>query len=253
MINPPGVASASRNGFAGKPAMSGLGRYYELDVTVTGTPEPSTGYLVNIKTIDAAAHASIVPAIGTACERRPEVEPAVLLPELIGGLADSLKPHSLDRVLWRLTPTYCVEIRMGSTDSVVIRQRFDFAAAHRLHVASLSDADNEATFGKCNNPNGHGHNYVLEPAVEVSAAAPMRLDQLERLVEEVILDRFDHTHLNKDTPEFGEAEGVNPSVEHISRVFFELLAPPVSEAGGRLVEMTVWETDRTSSTYCPPA
>jgi hypothetical protein len=59
--------------------------------------------------------------------------------------------------------------------AVIIRQKFDFAAAHRLHTPSLSEEENRRIFGKCNNPSGHGHNYQVEPAVEVeldASAAP---------------------------------------------------------------------------------
>jgi 6-pyruvoyltetrahydropterin/6-carboxytetrahydropterin synthase len=85
-----------------------------------------------------------------------------------------------------------------------------------------------------------------------SAEAPFTLDTLERLAEDRIIRRFDHKNFNIDTPEFGGASGVNPSVENIARVFFELLEPGVREAGGggaNLRSLTVWETDRTSATY----
>jgi 6-pyruvoyltetrahydropterin/6-carboxytetrahydropterin synthase len=73
---------------------------------------------------------------------------------------------------------------------------------------------------------------------------------LERLADEVLLERFDHKHLNEDTTEFDPRRGgVNPSVENIAAVFFNLLAPAVAQAGATLEHLTVWETDRTSATY----
>ena len=140
-------------------------------------------------------------------------------------------------------------------DRVTLRQSYEFSAAHRLHVPSLSDAENRQLFGKCNNPAGHGHNYRVEPVVAVKVGAEgarFSLADLERLTEEHIVARFDHKHLNQDTREFGPGPGgVNPSVENIARVFFEALAGPVRAAGAdaTLRSVTVWETDRTCATY----
>lgn len=254
-VNPGGggteaAASQGTNGFAGRPAMRGLGRYYELVVTCVGRPDPATGYLVNIKTIDDAARRSVIPRIAEACERTPWVEPLALLPRLGLALSAALAPVRVAAVLWRLTPTYSVEVQMNEAGqhTVLLRQRFDFAAAHRLHVADLSDAENRAVFGKCNNPNGHGHNYMVEPCVAVDPGAGFGLAELEAATEATIIDAFDHRHLNEDTRAFSADAGVNPSVENMARVFFDLLAPEVARGGAALVSLTVWETDRTSAT-----
>jgi 6-pyruvoyl-tetrahydropterin synthase len=155
---------------------------------------------------------------------------------------------------WNLTPTYSVEMEASSLSRVVMRQRFDFAAAHRLHVPGLTDEQNRATFGRCNNPSGHGHNYRIEPAVAFDAANttnPFTLADLERLTHLAIIEPFDHTHLNKDTAPFAESGGLNPSVENIARVFHGLLAAAIrrERPDAELVSMTVWETDRTSCTF----
>ncbi|MFU8829667.1 MAG: 6-pyruvoyl trahydropterin synthase family protein, partial [Phycisphaerales bacterium] len=155
---------------------------------------------------------------------------------------------------WQLTPTLQVETAGKHMTSAIIRQRFDFAAAHRLHAPSLSDDENRATFGRCNNPSGHGHNYRIETAFLTSPASspPLTAAELESLVDRVLVDPFDHKHLNEDTEEFSTANGYNPSVENIARVFYDRLAPvAASELAGRasLHEVTVWETDRTCATY----
>ncbi len=142
----------------------------------------------------------------------------------------------------------------GAVGVGVVRQRFEIAAAHRLHVPSMSDEANRAAFGKCNNPRGHGHNYVIEPAVEVAiapSANAFSLATLERLVDEHILKPYDHTHLNEDTRAFNiAAGGVNPSVENIAKVFYEALAPAVKATGtARLRSIRVWETEKTSAEY----
>ena len=278
-INPPGATEDSPppcspsspqpsiNGFGGKPPMHGLGRYYELDITCQGDPDPTTGYLLSIREIDAAAHAVAVPLIAQACADRPLTQPAALLPEIFSALSTQL-PGYVAGVRWHLTPTYSVEMppppsqplfpppSPSPADSplVLLRQRFDFAAAHRLHSPHLSDAENRDVFGRCNNPSGHGHNYQVEPAVEIAPAdaAVFTLAALERITHDTLIDRYDHTHLNLDTPDFSSEAGLNPSVENIARVFYERLAPAIEQkAGGkaRLRSITVWETDRTSCTF----
>ena len=235
--------------------MRGLGRYYELEITATGDPDPTTGYLLNIKDIDRAAYATAIPLVAQTCVDAPQTEPAALMPALLEALSRALPGGRLESVRWRLTPYYSIEMAPTDMNHIVLRQQFDFAAAHRLHVGSMSDEQNRAVFGHCNNPAGHGHNYRIEPMVDVAmeASGPtFSLADLERVTDEVILRRFDHTHLNEDTPQFGADSGVTPSVENIARVFYELLAPAIGAASGghaSLRAITVWETERTSCTY----
>ena len=256
-VNPPQVREGpwltGPNGYAGTPSMRGLGRHYEIAVTCSGPIDTSTGYLINIKTIDQAVRCAAVPVITRASDERAEIAPEELLPELVRALEPEL-PRILRVVRLSMSPYYCVEMSVADRSRALLRQKFDFAASHRLHVASLTDAQNRELFGKCNNPGGHGHNYHFEPCVEVPLGPgrrPFTLDQLERICEREIIARFDHKNLNCDTEEFGPESGVNPSVEEIARVFFERLAPAIrSECpDATLRAVTVWETDRTSSTY----
>lgn len=251
--DPASHIKADPNGYAGRPSMRGLGRYYSVDVTARGEPDPVTGYLIDIKAIDRAVRDAVVPLITLACHDDPTREPATLLPELMGDLEAAL-PVTLAALRWNLTPYSSITMNATYSTTVVLRQRFDFAAAHRLHVDSLSDEENQKLFGKCNNPSGHGHNYQVEPAVEASlpdnAPMPFTMQDLERLTDEAIIAPFDHTNLNIDPPDFSQA-GVNPSVEHIARVCYERLAKAIeaTKSGARLREVTVWETDRTRCTY----
>lgn len=250
---------AGDNTFAGHPSMRGLGRYYELEVVCRGPVDGATGYFLNIKEIDQAVRRVCVPAIERACREDAGQAPAGVLGSVLGAL-DAALGGTVESVRWRLTPYYSIQMSTGRemAGSAVLRQQFDFAAAHRLNVDGLSAEENRRVFGKCNNPNGHGHNYRFEPGVRVPVGAGggrgpgFSLADLERLAARTILDRFDHTHLNMDTPEFDCAKGgLNPSVENIAKVFFDLLAPAI-EAEGRgasLVSMTVWETDKTCATY----
>jgi 6-pyruvoyltetrahydropterin/6-carboxytetrahydropterin synthase len=88
-----------------------------------------------------------------------------------------------------------------------VTRRYRFCAAHRLHTEHLSSEDNRAVFGKCNNPNGHGHNYVVlvtvKSGVQTSTGGEMDLDRLDRAVAAQVVRRFDHHDLNQD-PAFAE-------------------------------------------------
>ncbi|MEM9064662.1 MAG: 6-carboxytetrahydropterin synthase [Planctomycetota bacterium] len=249
-INPrPDRSPLASSGFAGNPGPDGLARYYEIDAACSGTPDPTTGYLVNIKTVDQAVRSTAVPMLERAATESPTADPAELLEPLARAVAQAL-PVRLERLTWRLGPFHAWSIEMSDPTKVILRQRFDFAAAHRLHVPSLSDDENRERFGKCNNPSGHGHNYQVEPAVAVDPASAFTQADLTRLTEACVIDAFDHTHLNVDTTEFKQdAGGVNPSVENIAKVCFVRLEPAVRERGGELRTITVWETDRTSCTY----
>jgi 6-pyruvoyltetrahydropterin/6-carboxytetrahydropterin synthase len=247
-----GLDDSGSNGFGGKPAMRGLGRYYELTLFVRGEPDPQTGYLINIKELDQIARDRLIPLIEQCCRDAPTTEPAVLLPALLRQGLASLP--ILTAVRWALTPTYRVEGSTSDMSKAIIRQQFDFAAAHRLHCPDLSEEENRTIFGRCNNPNGHGHNYRVEAAfaVDTGSSDSVGVRDLERLVDEAVIDRFDHTHLNEDTEEFSSETGVNPSVENIARVFFERLQEASGSSFGGICsvhEVTVWETDRTCATY----
>jgi len=271
VFNPdvPGGAAAPEaftgpNGYAGKPTPRGLARFYEFEVACRGEPDAQTGYLINIQDVDRAVRERVAPMVAEACRDRPWTDPASMIGALGEALAGAL-PVRLAWIRWLVTPTFSVEVAMTehgtASDAVVIRQKFDFAAAHRLHDPNRSEAENRALFGKCNNPNGHGHNYQIEPAVAVRSGGnvPSRftLADLERLTDEAVLEAFDHTNLNLDTDAFGPG-GLNPSVEHIARVCYERLHAAIEAAGFRtegpgveaeLRSVRVWETDRTSATY----
>lgn len=255
--DPASQIATDPNGYAAKPAMRGLGRYYSVDVTARGVPDPVTGYLIDIKAIDRAVRCTVVPMITKTCHDEPTCEPATLLPDLVRSLADAL-PVTLASLRWNLTPYSSITMHAPTgtqhATTVILRTRFDFAAAHRLHVDSLSDEENQKLFGKCNNPSGHGHNYQVEPAVEAplpeSGPMPFTMLDLERLADETIIAAFDHTNLNVDPPDFSQA-GVNPSVEHIARACYQRLGKAIDAtgSGAKLLEVTVWETDRTRCTY----
>lgn len=105
-----------------------------------------------------------------------------------------------------------------------VTRRYRFCAAHRLHTDHLSPEENWAAFGKCNNPNGHGHNYVVLVTVQSglisSGGKPTDLAQLDRVVTDTIIRRFDHHDLNQD-PEFADRTTTG---ENLVKLIWDLLA-----------------------------
>ena len=244
----------SYNGFAGRPSPIGLARFFEIEATCRGEPDAATGYLINIKDIDRAVRESAGPILADAARLNAEADPPRLLPPMLAAIAAAL-PVRCTAMTLRTSPYHAFEMAADTPTIALVRTSFDLAAAHRLNCKSLSPEQNRAVFGKCNNPAGHGHNYRVEPSVAVdlkqAGSSPFAIAQLEAITDRVIIERFDHKHLNLDTPEFNDDTGVNPSVENIARVFFDLLAPAIDAASpaATLRSITVWETDRTSATY----
>jgi len=105
---------------------------------------------------------------------------------------------------------------------VHVTRRYRFCAAHRLHTDQLSPEENWAAFGKCNNPNGHGHNYVVLVTIKSgSAQGTCDLERLDQVVNEKIVERFDHLDLNHD-PAFAE---LTTTGENLVKVIWDILEP----------------------------
>ncbi len=131
--------------------------------------------------------------------------------------------------------------------TVTVTRRVHFNAAHRLHSPALSDADNRRTFGLCNNPNYHGHNYELDVSVE-GEIDPVTgfvadLGEVKRIVEDLVVARFDHKNLNLDVEEFRD---LNPTTENMIVVIWHLLE---GRLPGRLKKIVLWETPRNYVEY----
>jgi len=104
-----------------------------------------------------------------------------------------------------------------------LTRRYGFSASHRLHSAAMSDEENRRTYGKCNNPHGHGHNYALEVTVSgpVHPVTGMVCDlvELDDFVQRHVLDRFEHVNLNA----LADFRGVVPTTENLCTAIYDLL------------------------------
>jgi len=130
-----------------------------------------------------------------------------------------------------------------------LTRRYRFSASHRLHSPALTERQNAELYGKCNNPHGHGHNYVLEVSVdgEVDPATGYLIDMkvLKDIVRGTVVDEVDHRNLSIEVPWL---TGINTTAENLARVFFERIAPALPR-GVRLAAVTVQETERNSASY----
>lgn len=128
-----------------------------------------------------------------------------------------------------------------------LTRRYAFSASHRLHSPHLDEAENQRIYGKCNNPYGHGHNYVVEVTVTgpVDPATGMiaHLGELDVFVTREVIEPFDHTYLNKDVEVFQDRV---PTTENLCTEIFERLK---RFPAARLVRIRLEETGRNSFEY----
>ncbi len=130
--------------------------------------------------------------------------------------------------------------------SVVRTEHFN--AAHRLGVSAWSDEKNKRVFGKCNNANFHGHNYELEVKVTgfVNDETGFVIDtkELSNIINQEIIERFDHKNLNLDTKEF---KNLNPTAENIAAVIYSILRDHI--AAENEIKIKLYETPRNYVEY----
>lgn len=131
---------------------------------------------------------------------------------------------------------------------VSVFRKEHFNAAHRLHNPDWSEEKNREVFGKCNNPNYHGHNYELivklDGPIDPETGYVFDMKTLSRIIKEKVLKKFDHKNLNLDTGEFRD---INPSAENIAVVIWNILRNEIEEK----YELTVrvYETERNFVEY----
>ena len=173
--------------------------------------------------------------------------------------------ENIARVIWnRLAPHLpLVNIKLfehpelwadyqGKDMKATLTVKTHFSAAHRLALPNLSFEENSKIYGKCARPNGHGHNYHLEITVagKIDARTGMLVDlgALQNVIDEYVVEPFDHTFLNKDIPYFAE---VVPTAENIAVHIAQLLRSPIQELGAELDKVKLIESPNNScEIYC---
>lgn len=230
------------------------GHNYTLHVTVDGQIDPLNGMIVNIKDIDGVLKTHLLPQFTNRSlnDEIPHFErhaPTVenVLAYVWAEIQRIGLPHevTLTHIKLEEIPTLYGEFDGMKT---TITRIYEFAASHRLHAPNLPPEENLRLFGKCNNPAGHGHNYVLEVTIsgEVDTKTGMicSIDDLDRIISERVVDRYDHRNLNEDIAEFaGRATtSENVSIEIFSRLDGALPA--------QLERVRLYETARNLFEVC---
>lgn len=230
------------------------GHNYVLHVTIRGEISDDHGMVENLKTIKSV----IVDRVITDLDRKflnDDIayfkDKSPTLENLAGFIWGRLEPAYPNGALHEIRITEEPELyldKKAGSDDMFLTRGYHFCAAHRLHQKSLSEAENRALFGKCTNPSGHGHNYRVEVtikgAVDERTGTICNIRDVDKLVDEKVIDYLDHMHLNCDIPEFAS---MNPTAENIARVIWERLGP--NPGGAALHRVRLHETDRNVADY----
>ena len=240
------------NSFASKPAGDGLSVFLQLCVEVVGEVEPGTGFIVNVAEIDKNVREFAVPIFAERIREDFRGGRHVGLSgmaELLGSawvqLANKFGPAKLSKLSLNLNPFRRIAMDSKDLEMTYFSEKFEFAAMHKLWNDDFSEERNLEVFGKCANPAGHGHNYVVEVTVKRPADGnDFCIGDFEKTVDDELIRVLDHNNLNADIAEFSET---NPTVENIAAFAWNRLAGKFAEATLHCV--TVWETDRTYCSY----
>lgn len=223
----------------------GHGHNYELFVTVAGAVDPITGMVMNMvelkrlvtTVLDQFDHKHLNEDTPYFRDVIPTTENLV---RVLWGLIEPQLPKGVRLAKLRLYENSDLYAEyFGLQQQATFNRRYEFSAAHRLHAQSLTDEANREIYGKCNNPNGHGHNYQLEVTVDglIDAQTGMVIDlvDMDRRVQSV-LDNWDHRHLDYQVAEFAEQPS---TAENIVVVLWQRLE---ALFGSQLKHLRLWET-----------
>jgi 6-pyruvoyltetrahydropterin/6-carboxytetrahydropterin synthase len=233
---------------------NGHGHDYTLEVMVKGKLDRNSGIVVNITDIDASVKSFVQAELdGKFLNKEtpyfkdniPTTENIVTY--LWDSLSGSMKNCELHKI--RLRENDFLYAEKEESPMVRLTRKYHFSTAHRLHSDKLSDSENLALFGKCNNQYGHGHNYYLEVTVsgkpDPITGMIANISEIDNVAEEAVLQKFDHKHLNLDTEEF---KNVNPTSENVAVVIWDLLSPGLPN----LYKIGLYETEKNYFEYYGP-
>ncbi len=225
------------------------GHNYVLDVTTEGTTNPAHGMVVNIKLIDDLIKQHVIQKFDQKSINDEVPEFAATAPSVenllkyFANVIRPILPAEATLVALRLEETPLLYGEWHAKENLLTLTRtYEFAASHRLDVPDMSREVNLELFGKCNNPHGHGHNYVLEVTVtgQLNPETGMMVDlgSLDEAINREVVDRYDHRNLSVDIPEF---EGKNTTSEVVAAEIFNRLQNSIP---AELVRVRLWETAR---------
>jgi 6-pyruvoyltetrahydropterin/6-carboxytetrahydropterin synthase len=229
----------------------GHGHNYTLDVTIKGRPDPITGMIMNMnelkalvgEVLEAFDHKHLNEDTPYFKQCIPTTENIV---RVLWGLIAPPLPAGVALARLRLYEMNDLWAEYDGAEEASFSRSYVFSAAHRLHAPALSEAENLALYGKCNNPNGHGHNYTLEvtAAGQIDDTTGMVIDlvELDATVRGV-LDTLDHKHIDHEVPAFVQQTS---TAENLVVYLWGELAPQLK---GRLRHLKLWETNKNVFEY----
>ncbi|MDG2185136.1 MAG: 6-carboxytetrahydropterin synthase [Mariniblastus sp.] len=242
----------SRNSWAGWPSSNQIAPWLVLRSIVEGEADAETGFVCNVTLIDGIMR-SVVRDHLMDCHEQPWSAEQCLLAAATQISNRWNFDAQLVNVELELSPYLKYSHDSKDPTMLTLTQQFEFSAAHRLHCDTYSEEKNRDMFGKCNNLNGHGHNYVVDVSLrrdvqdEGANGRVIALHELEATVKQRVIDRLDHKHLNLDVDYFSQ---VNPTVENIAIVIWQWLDGQLGKAD--LVAVRVYETPKTWAEYRGP-
>ena len=233
----------------------GHGHNYELIVAMGGGLD-ADGMVLNLSDVKHAIRDQVTGQLDFRCLNGvwPEFDlqrPEAMLPTTEGlalAIWRRLAPH-LPLMGLRLheTDTLWADV-LGDSMEAFLTIRTHFAAAHRLARPELSSEQNDAIYGKCARPHGHGHNYLLEVtvrgAIDPRTGMVCDLAALQQQVDALVVEPFDHTFLNKDVAHFATTV---PTAENIALHIADLLSTPVAELGATLHKIRLQESPNNAA------
>jgi 6-pyruvoyltetrahydropterin/6-carboxytetrahydropterin synthase len=239
------------NSFASRPAGDGLAVFLELCVELTGEINPATGLIVNVSDIDEVVRELAVPVFADDIRTNYKAQRHIGYNELIrllkitwSNLEERFGSARLSGLSLKLNPFRTLSVTGQDCEMVYFSEKFEFAAAHKLWNEQFNERKNIETFGRCANPAGHGHNYIVEVTIKWTSGQEIRTSDFEKVVYERLIRHVDHKNLNEEIAEFGE---IMPTVENIAVFAWKKLVGGFDNAVLHCV--TVWETDKTYSSY----
>jgi 6-pyruvoyltetrahydropterin/6-carboxytetrahydropterin synthase len=243
---------AGFNSFASKPAGDGLSVFLELGVELVGVADAATGLIVNVSDID---HKVRDCAVGVFAEKIKADHLAArhtgydclvgLLKIVWQNLADGFGSARISKLSLKLSPFKTLSVDDKDCAMIYYSEKFEFAAAHKLWNEKFSEKQNVEVFGKCANPAGHGHNYIVEVTVKYPSGNSLKTGDFEKVVHQELIKAVDHKNLNEDLQEF---KRTTPTVENIAVFAWNKLFGRFGKST-ELHCVTVWETDKTYSSY----
>ena len=249
-LNPGSLSQTITNSWGGWPSANSISPGISFRCTLLGEIDPISGYLCNIKLVDDVIRKKV---IEQACVQFNDMTFESLTLFALKQIGDEFPENCrVEKIQLSASPTLRYTVFARRPDMIQLSQQFEFSASHRLHNPDLTDDQNVQLFGKCNNPHGHGHNYVVMVTIEGlpdENGILIPVDQFEGTVKQDVIDRLDHRYLNIELEEF---RTLNPSVENIAIVIWNLLEAPLKALGNssaRLSRVRVYETPKTWAEY----